>query len=669
MNKLFYFRLAAQNLRKNGKFYIPYLLAGIGNVMMFYIMVYLRTNPAMENHESLGIVLGLGTVVIAIFSSVFIFYTNSFLMKRRKKEIGLFNILGMEKKHIACVLSAETLYTALISIGGGIGLGILFSKLFLLLMTKIMGYSVEFGFSVSVLGIASTAAVFCAIFFLALLYNLGRIHLSKPVELLSSSSVGEKEPKVKWPIALLGVITLAAGYILALKIETPTTAFLMFFAAVILVIIGTYCLFCACSIAVLKMLRKNKGFYYKLKNFTTVSGMMYRMKQNAVGLANICILSTMLLVTVSTTVSLYIGAEDSLRNEFPRDIIVRCSAIEEEDFDGICEEMRQSVVSCGGEMLDTIAYRFDVYTVGRSGGVFDMYGGDEMRVCRLVLVPLSEYIRNGGENIGLDGGEVLYYSPNVPWTYNECEFRGYSGEGVKLTVKKTLDDLVFADEYYYDDPDICYFIVKDDSVLCSLAEVLFCDEDRDIERYYIAPDALLEFDVDGPDGMQNRILTAFIERLGETSDYEYNYILPRCVDDSRQDFMSIFGGLFFIGIFLGSLFAAAAVLIIYYKQISEGYEDKKRFEIMQKVGMSRREVKRSIRAQVLMVFFLPLVTSFVHLAFSFNMISRMISIVGFTNVPLFVCCTAATALAFAILYAVVYARTARIYYKIVESPA
>ena len=192
MNKLFYFRLAAQNLRKNGKFYIPYLLAGIGNVMMFYIMVYLRTNPAMENHESLGIVLGLGTVVIAIFSSVFIFYTNSFLMKRRKKEIGLFNILGMEKKHIACVLSAETLYTALISIGGGIGLGILFSKLFLLLMTKIMGYSVEFGFSVSVLGIASTAAVFCAIFFLALLYNLGRIHLSKPVELLSSSSVGEK---------------------------------------------------------------------------------------------------------------------------------------------------------------------------------------------------------------------------------------------------------------------------------------------------------------------------------------------------------------------------------------------------------------------------------------------------------------------------------------------
>lgn len=613
MNKLFYFRLAAQNLRKNGKFYIPYLLAGIGNVMMFYIMVYLRTNPAMENHESLGIVLGLGTVVIAIFSSVFIFYTNSFLMKRRKKEIGLFNILGMEKKHIACVLSAETLYTALISIGGGIGLGILFSKLFLLLMTKIMGYGVEFGFSVSAIGVASTAAVFCAIFFLTLLYNLGRIHLSKPVELLSSSSVGEKEPRVKWPIAFLGVVTLAAGYILALKIETPTTAFLMFFAAVILVIIGTYCLFCACSIAVLKMLRKNKGFYYKLKNFTTVSGMMYRMKQNAVGLANICILSTMLLVTVSTTVSLYIGAEDSLRNEFPRDIIVHCSAIEEEDFDGICEEMRQSVVSCGDE--------------------------------------------------------VLYYSPNVPRTYNECEFRGYSGEGVKLTVKKTLDDLVFADEYYYDDPDICYFIVKDDSVLRSLAEVLFCDEDRDIERYYIAPDALLEFDVDGPDGMQNRILTAFIERLGETSDYEYNYILPRCVDDSRQDFMSIFGGLFFIGIFLGSLFAAAAVLIIYYKQISEGYEDKKRFEIMQKVGMSRREVKRSIRAQVLMVFFLPLVTSFVHLAFSFNMISRMISIVGFTNVPLFVCCTAATAFAFAILYAVVYARTARIYYKIVESPA
>ena len=632
MNKLFYFRLAAQNLRKNGKFYIPYLLAGIGNVMMFYIMVYLRTNPAMENHESLGIVLGLGTVVIAIFSSVFIFYTNSFLMKRRKKEIGLFNILGMEKKHIACVLSAETLYTALISIGGGIGLGILFSKLFLLLMTKIMGYGVEFGFSVSAIGVASTAAVFCAIFFLTLLYNLGRIHLSKPVELLSSSSVGEKEPRVKWPIAFLGVVTLAAGYILALKIETPTTAFLMFFAAVILVIIGTYCLFCACSIAVLKMLRKNKGFYYKLKNFTTVSGMMYRMKQNAVGLANICILSTMLLVTVSTTVSLYIGAEDSLRNEFPRDIIVHCSAIEEEDFDGICEEMRQSVVSCGGEMLDTIAYRFDVYTVGRSGGVFDMYGGDEMRVCRLVLVPLSEYIRNGGENIGLDGDEVLYYSPNVPRTYNECEFRGYSGEGVKLTVKKTLDDLVFADEYYYDDPDICYFIVKDDSVLRSLAKVLFCDEDRDIERYYIAPDALLEFDVDGPDGIQNRILSAFIDRLGETSDYEYNYILPRCVDDSRQDFMSIFGGLFFIGIFLGSLFAAAAVLIIYYKQISEGYDDRRRFEIMQKVGLTEREIKKSINSQLLTVFFAPLAFAGLHLAFAFPMVKKILIMFNLSNI-------------------------------------
>ena len=646
MNKLFYFRLAAQNLRKNGKFYIPYLLAGIGNVMMFYIMVYLRTNPAMENHESLGIVLGLGTVVIAIFSSVFIFYTNSFLMKRRKKEIGLFNILGMEKKHIACVLSAETLYTALISIGGGIGLGILFSKLFLLLMTKIMGYGVEFGFSVSAIGVASTAAVFCAIFFLTLLYNLGRIHLSKPVELLSSSSVGEKEPRVKWPIAFFGVVTLAAGYILALKIETPTTAFLMFFAAVILVIIGTYCLFCACSIAVLKMLRKNKGFYYKLKNFTTVSGMMYRMKQNAAGLAAICILSTMVLVTISTTVSLYMGRNDMVTSMYPREICSNSTAAE--NAPAVQDAFAQSTRALGLEIKNPIAGR------SRSLNVISVDGSYEDapasvssgEVVAVSLVPLSDYNSTFGTNFQLASGEALAY-PTGNFVLSDTVTLG----GQAVHIAQRLDESPYIGSGNYTAITGLILVVPDEEAT-SLYRAMGGTQEQ--FAYSAA------FDVD-----------ATPEQIAALQEDLWTRLNGICGIYARSELYTewnaMYGSFLFLGIFLGCLFLMATVLIIYYKQISEGYEDHDRFRIMQQVGMSRREVRQTINSQVRMVFFLPLAVAALHILMAFSMIRKLLLLFSLTDVKLFALCTVGTLLIFSAIYALVYSFTAKTYYKIVRS--
>lgn len=658
MSKMFYQKLALTNIKKNGKTYFPYILTCISTIVMFYIMHFISVNDGlnrMSGGDTLKTILNLGTYVIGFFSLIFLFYTNSFLIKKRKKELGLYNILGMEKKHIAKVLFWETFFVALISMAMGLLWGIAVSKLMFLVLLKILNFKVPMGFFISTKSLTITAILFGSIFVLTLINNLRQIHLAKPVELLKGGEVGEKEPKTKWVFTLIGVICLGAGYYISLTTESPLAALNLFFLAVILVMIGTYALFTAGSIALLKALRKNKKFYYKTRHFISVSGMIYRMKQNAVGLANICILSTAVLVMVSTTVSLYIGMEDVLRTRYPRDIIIDARNVSKEKSEVINNIIKEQAEKNNISMRDIVKYRSTSLLMVQNKNYFTDSHDDLKSVkdiCVMNLIPLSEY--NGIENksVTLKEDEVLLYSYRgtmIDDTINILDN--------KFKIKERIDNLTLdgiASAIVYNS---YYIIVPDEKtierVYRSSAEAEAGMSDL---AYYYA------FDTDSNAEGEIALTNAINNKMKELSIDGY------CdgSEASRESFFSVYGGLFFLGIFLGALFIMATVLIIYYKQISEGYDDKGRFEIMQKVGMSKDEIKKSIGSQVLMVFFLPLVTAVIHIAFAFKFIVKLLAVLNLTNVTLFMFCTAGTIIVFALFYAAVYFVTSREYYKIVS---
>ncbi|MBU5455083.1 FtsX-like permease family protein [Caproiciproducens sp. MSJ-32] len=658
MSKIFYAKLALINIKKNGKTYFPYMVAAISTIMMFYTMHFISINDGLNNMsggDSLKIILGLGNYVIGLFSIIFLFYTNSFLIKRRKNEIGLYNILGMEKRHIARVMIWETFFVGISTIVIGLLSGILISKLMFLVLLKILTFEVPLGFFISKESIAITVILFGAIFILTLLNNLGQIHLSKPVELLRGGQVGEKEPKTKWIMTIIGVISLSAGYYIALTTESPLAAIYLFFVAVILVIIGTYSLFTAASIALLKILRKNKKFYYKTNNFINVSGMIYRMKQNAVGLSNICILSTCVLVMLSTTVSLYIGMEDVLRNRYPRDIAVRVDNVSDE-----MEEKLDNIIIKEAEkhnisIKDIIKYRSIEVPMFQKNNSFSLANrdiGNYSDISLLNIMPLESYNSQENKSINLEDNEVLLYA-----------FRGEIKEdtvnilGNEFKVKEQLKDFnsegilsaIAAKSYY--------IVVKDvETIEKLLFNVDIYGEKFENLSYFYA------FNTEGDAENQINLINVLSNMISEASLSGY----AEGLEESRGAFFSLYGGLFFLGLFLGFLFIMATVLIMYYKQVSEGYDDKQRFEIMQKVGLSKEEVKKSIKSQVLMVFFLPLLMAIIHIAFAFKVITKLLSVLNLTNVTLFALCTVGTILVFAVFYGIVYSLTARVYYKLVS---
>ncbi len=647
MSKLFYPRLAAMNIKNNSKTYFPYIITCICTIAMFYIMHALSINKGldgMSGSEALKSILSLGTTVIAIFSAIFLFYTNSFLIKRRKKEIGLYNVLGLEKKHIAKVLLFECIFTSVISLSAGLIAGIILNKLMFLLLLKILNFKVAFGFYVSMPSVIKTLILFTGIFFLTLLSDLFQITMSNPIELLKGTQNGEKEPKTKWIITLIGVIALGTGYGIAINVEAPLSALRLFFGAVILVMIGTYALFTSGSIVVLKALRKNKRFYYKTENFISVSGMMYRMKQNAVGLANICILSTAVLVLVSTTVALYVGMEDVIKTRFPRNIIMSAPKIIENQaqrLDGILEaESKNS----GMDIKNKISYWNNSFPVTKKDGKFSITSNMDMssNVNMITLIPISDYNRLEGKNITLEGDEVLLYSKAKNLDKNSITI-----DNKTFRIKQVLDKPVAGMENQMDDIVDNYILFTND---------INAVGKNGLKEY------LIGVDVQGSDKDILSLANKLSDKFKENS---INVNIDSSAG-SKQDLFMLYGGLFFIGIFLGALFLMATVLIIYYKQISEGYDDKERFEIMQKVGMSRGEIKKTIRSQVLMVFFLPLATAIIHIAFAFPMITKLLAVLNLKNVSLFMQSTVMTILVFAVIYAIVFSMTERAYYKIVE---
>lgn len=660
MNKRgLYRKLARTNIRKNTRTYLPYIAACIMTVAMFYNMYFLAGNSATKS-GSLKSMLEMGKWLVGIFSFFFLFYTNSFLVRRRKKEFGLYNILGLEKRHIAKVMLWETLYTALAGISLGLVSGILFSKLMILLLYRILHFDIAYGFSISANGLAVTAVFFLVLFLLILLNSLRQVHTASPIELLHGTEVGEKEPKTKWLLAVIGVLCLGGGYYIAIATENPLAALTWFFFAVLLVIIGTYCLFTAGSIAILKMLRKHKAYYYKTSHFVSVSGMIYRMKQNAAGLATICILCTMVLVMISSTVSLYSGMDDLLDTRFAYDLKVTADYRPGDEFDRA--QQLQKVKEAAGqsactdinirdymELYFTLVKTDDGFTADEeaSSGVSD--------IISFYVLTQEDFKRIGGEQLELSDGVAVYDS-------TESVSDTFELFGDEFTVEKRLDSLP-QKSAMQDIVQVICVVVPDEEMLLNLYELktqAFGDDQGAGINYIIG------LDMNG--SKEEKMACAELVRTAVSQEADNSYVsYVESKQESEADFYVTYGGLFFLGIFLGALFVMATVLIIYYKQISEGYDDAGKYEIMQKVGMSRQEVKASIRSQVLSVFFLPLLMAGVHIAFAFPIISRLLALMNLTNTVLFAGCTVTTLIIFAVFYAIVYALTARTYYRIVKA--
>ncbi len=648
MNSFFFSRLAADNIRKNKMTYLPYLLTCILTVSMFYIVMSLSQNPELaEISNILTVIMTFGNVVIAVFSLIFLFYTHSFLIKRRKKEFAVFHILGMEKRHLTRTFTWETVYVACISLFFGIVFGMALDKAMFLFLTKILDANASLGFFLSGRAVLITIALFFIIFFLILIRSVFQLKTASPIDLLQEGKAGEKEPKTKWILAVSGFFCTGAGYYISITTEDPISSIPMFFAAVFLVILGTYLLFTAGSIALLKILRKNKRYYYKTNHFTSISGLIYRMRQNAAGLSNICILSTMVLVMVSSTSSLMIGMEDMIMTRYPNEFSIYSHSGKQEN-DSIqksFDEVRRLQKEWNLNITKETEYAYLPLTAVRNGidfNVSDFNSDASTRsIAILALVPLSDYNRCMGTSQTLNRGEALLYASRS----------GFSGSKLRLSdqtyrIKEHLDEFMGNGELDSNIFDSLYLVVPDDTAL-------FQTESKSVTYYY-------GFDANTSEEEARRLNDVMRNQFSQK-----NWSIESR-QAARTNFIALYGGLFFIGIFLGILFTVATVLIIYYKQISEGFDDKERYEIMQKVGMSRSEVRHSIHSQVLTVFFLPLIVAGIHVTAAFPLIRRMLALFSLTNTLLYITCTGICFLAFAAMYMAIYFLTAKTYYKIVR---
>ena len=671
MHKGIFSRLAKQNIRNNKSTYIPYMITCIFCIAMIYMMEFLRDCPtldqAVRQADEVRMIVFTGEIVVEIFCIIFLIYSNSFLMKRRQKEIGLYNILGLERNHIGIVMFLETIITSIGSLAGGIAAGIIGSKLALLLLLKLLHIPSVLGFYISVKGIFTCLFMFGIVFLMILFLNLAKIHLSRPVELLRGNNTGEKEPAAKWLMALIGFICLGAGYYLAVTTESPIKAITIFLLAVILVMAGTYLLFTAGSIVILKFLRRRKSFYYRTGNFISISGMLYRMKQNAIGLASICILSTGVLLMISMTVSIYFGMNDIMLNRYPYDVDMSVTSISEDECQTAIEAFEKAIADNKVPVEKSVEEIYLDIVCSKNGDQILIKPTNTIRnsdsVLVLSLLDQAEYKRLTGISANLNDGEIFAWYPSAVQkdsvTVDETEF----------TVKKWLDK----------NPLTCgEDAVSDNAVLVVTDEDFKKFDEMRTEMYKgVSSDPAgedltlhLGLDITGSETDKIDFGTPVMEVVKDLKKNgglsENSWITSGIRQQEYESYYANNGSLLFIGIFLGSLFLMGTAMIIYYKQISEGYEDQKRFEIMQKVGLSRREVRSSVRRQILMVFFLPLLMAMLHITMAFPMIRRMLLLFGMTNTKLFIGCTAGTVLIFAVVYGLIYLMTARSYYHIVE---
>ncbi|NLO63167.1 MAG: ABC transporter permease, partial [Clostridiaceae bacterium] len=669
-------RLAADGIRKNKRLYIPYILTCIGIVMMFYIISFLSTHQLLDvmkvGGRTMKEILHLGWWVIGIFAVMFLFYTYSFLVRRRKKEFGLFNILGMGKRHLARVLFFENLMIAGISILGGLAMGIVFSKIAELAMVNVLRGDVTFGFSVSLPGIRNTVLFFLGIFTLIFLNTLRQISFSKPIELLGSEKTGEKQPKARWIMTILGILLLGFAYVTAVSIKNPITAITWFFVAVIMVIIATYLLFIAASVVLCKVLKNIKGYYYRTNHFVSVSSMAYRMKRNGAGLATICILSTMVLVMISSTLCLNLSMEKSLRSAYPRDILFDVNlGVETKALDGdrqnFVDLLTESASAQGATPQNILNYEKAEFWAALVGDRFnfdvngfnDFAGSSDIWI--ISVISLQDYNRLTGSNESLEPEEVLIQTSKDIYTYEQIAFGSNGTFRVKKQVSNSVSNGLAMLEIL---PSMTIYV----SDLKSFIEpIIQRNSEQGLQG--VGLHWCYAFDVGGDAALQTRLYETInqkSEKMQPEPDHNWQWFGVEALAVNRAEFNGMYGGMFFLGVLLSIVFVIATVLIIYYKQVSEGYEDRERFDIMQKVGMTRKEIKKAVNSQVLIVFFLPLLTAGLHLAFAFPFVSKFLKLLGVNDVPFLILVTIASFLVFGLFYILVYRVTSRAYFKIVS---
>ncbi len=673
-----YPRLALTGIRKNKKLYFPYILTCIGMVMMYYIIHSLSFSPTLLEMRGGGVlesILGLGKFVIAAFSVLFLLYTNSFLIRRRNREFGLYHVLGMGKGGLTRIMVWESLIVTVVSIAFGISLGIAFSKLAELLLLNIVQEKVNYQMSVSPECLVDTLEMYGCIFLLLLVKSIVTVYRSDPLALLHSESVGEKPPKSNALLALAGLVLLGVAYYFALTIGDPATAVMLFFVLVLMVIAATYLLFIAGSVTLCRALQKNRRFYYQKNHFVSVSTMAYRMKRNGAGLASICILSTMVLVMLSSTTSLYIGQEDSVAQRYPRDNEIDLNLDRFQDYS---EERISQVRDAYGEVFsregvtpkDVLDFRYAYLsgvlmdTVDPNPGKDELYDetGDPTtlyeRLRLLVFVTAEEYNRVTGASLTLNPGEA--YMTTVRGTYDRSTI---SIRDVSFRIVGSVTDYPTIGEVNVMITPAILLVIPSMEELAPLA-----GEVKNDGRPILNLKWCYAYDLDVEAGQQIDVLYAQKDALENVDFLMENGFGFRSSSkaEARQDFYMTFGSLFFVGILLSIVFLAAAALIIYYKQISEGYEDQARFAILQKVGMTGRDIRKSINSQVLIVFFAPLLAAGLHMTFAFPMVWTMLQAFNMRNMTLIALVTLGVFFLFGIFYAVIYRMTAGAYYGIVS---
>lgn len=679
MKKGFYPKLAFDGIRKNKKMYLPYILTSIGMVMMYYIIIFLQFSQSIKDavqSSTVSQILGLGSWVIAIFSCIFLFYTNSFLIKRRKKEFGLYNILGMDKHNLGIILFWETLIIAVISLVIGLAAGIAFSKLAELIFLNLLKSDVTFDLTVSSQGIGLCAIIFTVINILLFFNSLRQVRFSSAISLVRSEQTGEKPPKGNRLLGILGVLLLGGAYYISLSIKEPLQALTLFFVAVIMVIIGTYLVMISGSVLFCRLLQKNKKYYYKPNHFVPVSSMVYRMKRNGAGLASICILATMVLVMISSTTSLYFGEEDALSSRYPREINISFSSLDTQIYkngqsDQIRSEIDEIAKKHNANVHNSLTYLAGVLSGMVTDGnvetdVRNVYSGtvDYNKVFQFNFVSVDDYNEMMGTDYRLKDGEAMVYLFRKDSNFHGDTLSFNGGQSFKIV--RYLDNFISqSDAAMTVVPTMAIFVNDLDKATQGMTDATHQHDSEPVVNFSWT----YGFDTGLSEDEQislSKDINSYLTDVSDDFKKDIHSTEVESREQNRLDFFGLYGGLFGLGIILSIVFIFAAVLIIYYKQISEGYEDQSRFEIMQKVGMTKNEIRKSINSQLLTVFFLPLIFAGMHLAFAAPIIKKLLLLFNLTNLNLFIVTILISFAAFALFYMIVYKITSSAYYKIVS---
>ena len=675
MNASFYFKIAKTNIKNNRKIYFPYILTSICMVMIMYVVSFLANDPMIAKKFAGGAtlqgLLKLGVYIIMIFSALFLFYTNSFITKRRKREFGLMSVLGMGKKNISLVMLWENIIVDFTSIAVGLVLGLLLSKLAQGVLFNILGESAApLDFSVNLTDMLMTVLVFIVIFAVIFFDSIRQITFINTIDLLHSSNKGEKEPKANYIMAVIGVVFLGVGYALSQLVQQAYSAISLFFVAVIFVIVGTYALFIAGSVALAKVLKKNKAYYYKPSHFVSVSGMTYRMKRNGAGLASICILSTMVLVMLSTTVCMFVGVEKTSQLRYPMDVttMIGLSNSTEEECAVFEAEMHKKADNLGVKIEREVEYNtWNAYVEDKNTGVFRTgEASSEVNPVQLNFFSIDAYNDTNltGEKISLGDGEALILTYDCEYSFDTFEIND-----VKLSVKEvkpTNGNFTFLATLFSNSiPQILVFTNDSAAELYRQVKNVSEGEKCYVNRY-------IGWDVSDCDDETLDQLCSDIRQIwldGNTAENTDWTLSTVYTDTYVNDFnyqVATYGGLFFLAIILGLVFISGTVLIMYYKQVTEGYEDAERYEIMKKVGMTEREIKKSINSQILTVFFAPLIAAGVHIAFAYNMIKLILRVMVAAAGSAFFYTTLICYAVFAVFYIAVYLITSKAYYRTIS---